>query len=231
VKEFKGFIGLQPKINFKVFIGKCKAMKKSRDLFEMFNIINQTNVQKPVETKVKYKTVGAKSLMEAFRLNGFSIDRKNDATAKTTFIDLSRDTELTEEISYKFEDKGGIIVFSVNVNAVQLSTNKVVRVIKNALETFKNKLFKDRKINKVISQHADVYGVTIGRYVQGRYKSDNGSMYDESSLSIEIIGITSDVLNKVAEDLAKEFLQETVLVKDYASNRIYLVKLSLFKRQ
>ena len=199
-------------------------MKKSRDLFEMFNIINQTNVQKPVGGKVKYKTVGAKSLMEALQLNGFSMDRKNDATAKTTFIDLSRDTELTEEISYEFEDKGGIIVFSVNVNAVQLSTNKVVRVIKNALETFKNRLFKDRKINNVLNQHADIYGVTIGRYAQGRYKSDNGSMYDESSLSIEIIGITSDVLNKVAEDLAKEFQQETVLVKDYASNRIYLVK-------
>ena len=199
-------------------------MKKSRDLFEMFNIINQTNVQKPVGGKVKYKTVGAKSLMEGFQLNGFSIDRKNDPTAKTTYIDLGSDTDLTEEISYEFEEKGGIIVFSVNVNAVQLSTNKVVRAIKNTLETLKNRLLKNRKINKVISQHADIFGVSIANYVKGRYKSDNGSMYDESSLSIEIIGITSDVLNKVAEDLAKEFQQETVLVKDYASNRIYLVK-------
>ena len=204
-------------------------MKKSRDLFEMFNLLNSTNIKQPVEgrtriTESQYKTIGAKTFMEAVQLNGFSIDRKNDTSAKTVFLDLGNDTELSEEISYEFEDKGGIIVFSVNVNALQLSTNKVVRAIKNTIETFKNRLFKDRKINKVISQHADIYGITIGNYVKGRYKSDDGSMYDESSLTIEIIGITSDVLNKVAEDLAKEFQQETVLVKDYASNRIYLVK-------
>jgi hypothetical protein len=49
-------------------------------------------------------------------------------------------------------------------------------------------------------------------------------LYDESSLSVEIVGITSDVLNKVAEELAQEFKQETVLVKNYDENKIYLVK-------
>jgi hypothetical protein len=199
-------------------------MKKQRDLFEMFNIINQTKVEKPVEGIVKYKTVGARNLMEAIELNGFSIDRNNDASAKTTYIDLGNETELTEEISYEFEDKGGIIVFSVNVNAVQLSSNKLINFIKNSFETAKNKIFKDKKINKVLSNYDEVYGVTIGNYVKGRYKSDSGNLFDESSLSIEIIGIKPDVLNRVAEDLAKEFQQETVLVKDYTSNRIYLVK-------
>lgn len=198
-------------------------MKKSRDLFEMFNIINQTNIQKPEGGMVKYKTVGARSLMEGFQLNGFSIDRKNDTSAKTSYNDLT-DIELSEDISYQFDDKGGIVVFSVNVNAVQLSTNKVVRVVKNALETFKNKLFKDRKINKVLSKYDEVFGVSMGNFVKGRYKSENGSMYDESSLSVEIIGITTEVLNRIAEDLAKEFRQETVLVKNYDDNRIYLVK-------
>ena len=199
-------------------------MKKSRDLFELFNIVNHTNAVKPVDGKIKYKTIGARNLMEALQLNGFSIDRKNDISAKTAFIDLGNDTELSEEISHEFTDLGGIIVFSVNVNAVQLSKIKVVRLIKNAVETFKNKLFKDRKINKVLSQYEEVYGVTIGNFVKGRYKSENGSMFDESSLSIEIIGITSEVLNRVAEDLAKEFKQETVLVNNYDVNRIYLVK-------
>ena len=200
-------------------------MKKSRDLFEMYNIINLTNVQKPVEAKVKYKALGARNLMEALQLNGFSINRNNDTSAKTAFIDLGNDIELSEVVSYEFGEKGGIIVFSVNVNALQLSKIKVVRLIKNAVATFKNKLFKDRKINKVLSQYDEVYGVTIGNFVKGRYKSEtNGSMYDESSLSIEIIGITPDVLNRVAEDLAKEFKQETVLVKNYEDNRIYLVK-------
>lgn len=198
-------------------------MKKQRDLFELFNIVNNTNVEKPVGGKVRYKIVGAKSLMEGFQLNGFSIDRKNDALAKTSYNDLT-DIELSEEITYQFEDKGGIIVFSVNVNAVQLSSNKLINLVKNSIETLKNKLFKDNKINKVLSQYDEVYGVTIGNFVKGRYKSDSGNLFDESSLSVEIIGITTEVLNKVAESLAQEFMQETVLVKDYTSNRIYLVK-------
>ena len=199
-------------------------MKKSRDLFEFFNVINKTNIEKPVETKVRYRNVGARNLMEALELNGFSINRNNDTSAKTTYIDLKGDKELSEEISYEFEDKGGIIVFSVNVNAVQLSNNKLINLIKNNIETFKNKIFKDKKINKVLSQYDEIFGVSIGNYVKGRYKSDSGNLFDESSLSIEIIGITTEVLNKVAESLASEFKQETVLVKDYTSNRIYLVK-------
>ena len=204
-------------------------MRKSRDLFDMFNVLNNTNIVQPVESRKridesKYPTIGPRTFMEAIQLNGFSISRNNDVSAKTTYIDLSGDKELTEEISYEFEDKGGIIVFSVNVNAVQLSNNKVVRYIKNSLETLKNKLFKDKKINKVLSNYDEVYGVTIGNFVRGKYKSENGSIFEESSLSIEIIGITTDVLNRVAEDLAKIFQQENVLVKDYSTNRIYLVK-------
>lgn len=204
-------------------------MKKSRDVFEMFNLLNSTNIKQPVEgrtriTESQYKTIGAKTFMEAVQLNGFSIDRKNDTSAKTAFIDLGSDTELTEEISYEFEDKGGIIVFSVNVNAVKLSKNKMVGFIKNAVETFKNILFKNKKINKLLSQYDEVYGVTIGNFVKGRYKSENGNLFDESSLSVEIIGVTTEVLNRVAEDLAREFKQESVLVKCYANNKIYLVK-------
>jgi hypothetical protein len=199
-------------------------MKKQRDVFELFNIINKTRVKIPVDGKTNYKTVGARSLMEAIELNGFSINRKNDTSTKTVYINADNHIELTEEISYEFEDKGGIIVFSVNVNAVQLSNNKLINFIKNNIETLKNKLFKDKKINKVLSNYDEVYGVSIGNYVKGRYKSENGSLFDESSLSIEIIGITPDVLNRLAEDLAKEFRQETVLVKNYKSNRIYLVK-------
>jgi len=205
-------------------------MKKSRDLFELFNVVNNTNIAQPNEGRKRiieskqYPNIGPKTFMEAIERNGFSINRTNDASAKTTFIDLAGDNELTEEISYEFADKGGIIVFSVNINAVQLSNNKVVRYIKNSLETLKNKLFKDRKINKVLSNYDEVYGVTIGNFVKGRYKSENGNLFDESSLSIEIIGITQEVLNRVAKELAKMFQQETVLVKDYTSNRIYLVK-------
>ena len=188
-------------------------IRKFIDKVRNFGTLNET-----------YEQVGANNLMEAIKLNGFSINRDNDPNAKTSYIKSNVDNELTEEIDFEFEDKGGIIVFSVEVNAVELSKNKLVKFIKNKIETAKNILFKSSKINKVIQNNPEVYGVTIGNFVRGRYKAKDGSLYDEISLSIEIVGISSDVLNKVAEELAKEFKQETVLVKNYEENRTYLVK-------
>ncbi len=169
---------------------------------------------------IKYPTIGAKSLMEGIKLNGFTINKANDATAITQYIG----DDLKEEISYEFDKKGGIIVFSVNVNAIKSSINKIINYVKNKIETAKNVLFKDKKINSIISDFDDVQGVTIGNFVKGRYKADDGSLYDETSLSIEIIGISTHVLNSIAEQIAKEFTQETVLVKNYEDNKIYLVK-------
>jgi len=175
-------------------------------------------------SKKTYEQIGASSLMEGLKLNGFSINIDNDPDAQTFYIQPNVESELTEEIDFEFEDKGGVIVFSVNVNAVELSKNKLVRFIKNQFETATNILFKTDKINKVIKNNPKILGVTIGNFVKGRYKAKDGSLYDESSLSVEIVGITSDVLNKTAEELAQEFKQETVLVKNYHENKIYLVK-------
>jgi uncharacterized protein YuzE len=181
-------------------------------------------VKKFDSSKKIYEQIGAGSLMEGLKLNGFSINKKHDPDADTFYIQPNVESELNEEIDFEFEDKGGVIVFSVNVNAVELSKNKLVRFIKNKLETATNVLFKSSKINKVIKNNPEIFGVTIGNFVKGRYKAKDGSLYDESSLSVEIVGITSDVLNKVAEELAQEFKQETVLVKNYDENKIYLVK-------
>jgi hypothetical protein len=174
--------------------------------------------------QTKYEEIGANSLMEGIKLNGFSINRNNDPGATTIYLSSDNENEITEDIDFEFDDKGGMIVFSLNVNAVELSKNKIVRSIKNKIETAKNMLFKTSKVNKVIKQNPEIYGVTIGNFVKGRYKAKDGSLYDETSMSIEIIGITSDVLNKVAEELAKEFKQETVLVKNYETGKIYMVK-------
>jgi hypothetical protein len=64
---------------------------------------------------------------------------------------------------------------------------------------------------------------SIGNFFSGRYIGDNGKVFDESSLSIEINGISSKGLIYLAEEIAREFNQETVLVKDLNSNKIFLV--------
>ena len=67
------------------------------------------------------------------------------------------------------------------------------------------------------------YGFTIGKFYQGGYKAKSGKLFDEKSVSIEIISITSALLLKIATEIARDFNQETVLVKDYQSNETYFV--------
>jgi hypothetical protein len=167
------------------------------------------------------KKLTPKNTIQGIRLNGFSIKKENDIERDTTYI--QSDEIITEGIKDTFKQKGGIIVFSTDVNALELSDNNIVNFIKNKIETIKNKIFKNSKINKIINKFDDIYGITIGNFVKGRYKSDNGKLYNENSTTIEIIGISSNILIEVAEEITKEFKQECVLVKDYQNNEIYLV--------
>ena len=122
--------------------------------------------------------------------------------------------------------RGGIIVFSTDVNAVELDKNKIINKIKQVITTFKNRLKKDTIIHNVMNKFNDKGGEYIGAYsvgnfFKGEYVGDNGEMYNERSLAVEINGLSSESLLKVAEMIAQEFMQETVLVKDLNKNKIY----------
>ena len=122
--------------------------------------------------------------------------------------------------------RGGIIVFSTDVNAVELDKNKIINKIKQVITTFKNRLKKDTIIHNVMNKFNDKGGEYIGAYsvgnfFKGKYVGDNGEMYNERSLAVEINGLSSESLLKVAEMIAQEFMQETVLVKDLNKNKIY----------
>lgn len=93
---------------------------------------------------------------------------------------------------------GGIVVFSTEANVAQLF---------------------ELKFNNY-----DLAGWTIGHYFNGRYTAKDGNIYDENSLSLELIGISTDTLLKIAEEICKDFQLESVLVKDYPSDRIIFVK-------
>lgn len=126
--------------------------------------------------------------------------------------------------------RGGIITFSTDVNALELSSNKILNKIKQVIETFKQRLQRGSLIHKTItsfnnsnSENEYIGAYSVGNFFQGKYVGDNGAMYNEKSISVEINGLSSKSLMKVGELLAKQFRQETVLVKDLNNNKIYLV--------
>ena len=126
--------------------------------------------------------------------------------------------------------RGGIIVFSTDVNAIELSSNRFKNIIKQTIETFKNRYFRKNILGKVInkfnkySNNNEYIGAyTIGNLFTGNYIGDNGEIYSEKSSCIEVNGLSSKALIFLAEYIARVFKQETVLVKDLNKNKIFLV--------
>lgn len=121
------------------------------------------------------------------------------------------------------DKKGGIIVFSTDVNAEKQSDNKIVNWLKQKMMTITNRLNATKKIDKIAADNKLV-GWTIGHYLDGRYTSPkNGKQYGENSLSVEIIGVNFEQLMKISMELCSAFAQESVLLKDYSSGRVLFV--------
>ncbi len=118
--------------------------------------------------------------------------------------------------------KGGIITFSYEVNAVDLSANKVANWFKKKLDTIKNWFLKDKKLDKIRTEN-EVAAWTVGNYLRGVYTSASGETFNEKSVSLEILDIEFPTLIKIAEEICREFRQESVLVKTYEDHRIFFV--------
>ena len=124
--------------------------------------------------------------------------------------------------------KGGVITFSTDVNAVKMSGNKLINKIKQVVETFKQRIGKGNIIHKAVRRFNDaseehIGAYSVGNFFHGRYVGDSGEMYNEKSVSVEVNGLSSKSLVKLAEYLAEMFRQETVLVKDLNNGKIFLV--------
>ena len=189
---------------------------KNNDIYEAIDTLNNIDDEKiyiieEIQQKGVYSGLIGRRLYENLRY------------VKEKEIE-SCQNDLLENIDYEFdnEEQGGIITFSTDVNAVELSPNKLINWIKQKIKTLENRLLKNKKIDKVANDNG-VAAWTVGHYLDGRYKAKNGKNFGENSLSLEIIGITSKQLQKIAEDICNAFDQETVLVKDFIKNKIYLV--------
>jgi hypothetical protein len=139
--------------------------------------------------------IDVKNINQAIQLNGFSIQKSNSPTIKKYHFN--------PESPKKFKEEGGIIIFSSHnklvseINIIQLEWNQII----------------DTNLN-----------LNIGNFVKGRYKDGDNNLYDKNSIGIEITSITSDDLHQVAQKLSIQFNQKSILVKNYQTNKTYLVK-------
>ncbi len=145
--------------------------------------------------------------------------------------------EAVDSTQYGMSDyRGGIIIFSTDVNSLDINTNRILNWVKKKFKSLKIRFFSKSKLTKVINKFNQddkrvgdidvedhIGAFSIGNFFYGRYFSDNKKVFDENSLSIEINGISSEGLIYLGEEIAMEFEQEKVLVKDLNKNKIFLV--------
>ena len=136
-----------------------------------------------------------KKFNKLIRKNAYSATRYLYKAIKIDKDKIIASNIISEGIKFQpaKNEQGGMIIFSTEVNAVELS------------------------------KKYELIGWTIGKFLSGRYTDRTGKVYDENSLSVEVVGINSETLINLAEDICREFEQETVLVKDYNAQKILFV--------
>lgn len=103
--------------------------------------------------------------------------------------------------------KGGVVTFPADANAGQTSSETLAEAIG---------LFID-SVEELIGAYS------VGNFFHGGYVGDNGEVYDGRSVSVEVNGLGSKSLVKLAGHIAQLLRQETVLVKDLNTEKILLV--------
>lgn len=203
--------------------GKCSSE---------YNILDKGGFVERMKKRKSYERECGRVLEKYASVNddGFAEGLGNAYSARRHLygmIDVGNDKGrvVLEKIDFEVppEELGGIIVLSTDVNASKMSGNRFVNWLKQKIKTFSNRFNADKKVNGLLKGAEGVQGWTVGKFLRGRYVGKNGQVFDENSLSVEIVGIKLDKLLAVAEDLCKEFDQETVLVKTYSPMRVLFV--------
>ena len=120
------------------------------------------------------------------------------------------------------EHRGGIIVLSTDIRAVQLDSN-----IKPIITTFWKRYNSSSKLHRMVNMF-NKYNKTkfIGAYsvrhaFNGKYVGYNGEKYNEHSTTIEINGLSCRGLLILSEMIARTLYQESVLIKDLNKMKLY----------
>jgi hypothetical protein len=120
------------------------------------------------------------------------------------------------------EHRGGIIVLSTDIRAVQLDSN-----IKPIITTFWKRYNSSSKLHRMVNMF-NKYNKTkfIGAYsvrhaFNGKYVGYNGKKYNEHSTTIEINGLSCRGLLILSEMIARALYQESVLIKDLNKMKLY----------
>lgn len=180
---------------------------------------------KLIESKKKEKTYRIIEKPPGDNGNTYSTSKRlySMISVKPEDIIYSSDTITNEDLE-PMQYNGGIIIFSTDVNAIELSPNKLKNYILQKLKTMQQRLTYGKKIDKIANNH-NLIGWTIGNYLHGHYHSNvTNQNYSKKSISVQIVGVDTPTLLKIASELCRDFYQESVMVQNQNDGHIYFVE-------
>ena len=114
---------------------------------------------------------------------------------------------------------GGAIVFSTDINVVELHRIKLLNCFFQIIKTFWQRVFLIQKISKVVSWLNDSHVEQISNLTilpqRGIYISPSGKRYKEKSVRMELAGASRMMLTETAKILVQYFYQQSVMVVCY----------------
>lgn len=160
---------------------------------------------------------------------------KNQETFKEEFGPF-KITEKTKDITKCFHPEGktgyqGMWAMPRWINAVQEN----VKAFKPSYDTDKPSggmiVFAERQnipprllLDCAKTYNKDCQNYIVGKGFLGQYITVYGNNFDSNSLTLEIAGIDTQALIKLTEDLARNLLQDCLLIKDYTNGKVYLTE-------
>jgi hypothetical protein len=120
-------------------------------------------------------------------------------------------------------EKGGNIVFSTQINAT--AQQGIVGFAKAFVQSLWNRVDRVDKVDAAEKEAGlpTTTGFTLGNNFQGRYRSPDGQVFNERSLTLDVLMITKDQLIQLGTALCHEFDQQSVLVRSFDTGEIYFV--------
>lgn len=135
-------------------------------------------------------------------------------------------------LRYGFSDyRGGMIVFSDKMKKIKLENiNDILKgIYKNSmLMTVSTHNKTNNAIKKwrqsIVLKSLYVGGYTIGKNFIGEYTDINNEInFNKNSVTIELGGIPTEMLFIFGSELCKIYKQPSLLVKDFNTNKNYLI--------
>ncbi len=147
-------------------------------------------------------------------------DNRNSFSTKNSQYLIDDKFNLIEGASDLSISQSCIIVFPTETNKIDVWTNIIMTWFSAKIKSNGNKWYQASNNEHYVGTFS------VGKFFTGEYQSDNGGIFNEKSVTIELSGLNNKGMIAVSKMITDEFNLEAMLLKDLNRDKIFLVKSS-----